>query len=153
MSEVLTDDRGHVRWIVLNRPERMNAITGEMLGEINEALKAADDDSEVRVVVLTGAGRGFCSGLDLKQAAAGEGIGGAGLASAGARHYSTREICTVTLQRMDTPVIGAIEARWAGYINFRTDDQAQRRQRSREMRCCRAARHVSLSLQRRGAPI
>ncbi len=93
----------------------MNAITGTMLGELNEALKAADDDDNVRVVVLTGAGRAFCSGLDLKQAAAGEGIGGAGLASAGARHYSTREICTVTLQRMDTPVVAVINGAAAGY--------------------------------------
>lgn len=115
MSEVLIDDRGSVRWIVLNRPEVMNAITGNMLTQLNEAFKAADDDPDVRVVALTGAGRAFCSGLDLKQAAAGEGIGGSGLASAGARHYSTREICTVTLQRMDKPVIGVINGPAAGY--------------------------------------
>ncbi len=115
MSEVLTEDRGTVRRIILNRPEAMNSITGTMLGELNDALKAADDDPTVRVVVLTGAGRAFCAGLDLKQAAAGEGIGGAGLANAGARHYSTREICTVTLQRMDKPVIGAINGAAAGY--------------------------------------
>jgi len=115
MSEVLIEDRGHARWIILNRPQAMNAITGQMLGELNDAFKAADDDPQVRVVLLRGAGRAFCSGLDLKQAAAGEGIGGAGLASAGARHYSTREICTVTLQRMDTPVIGVINGVAAGY--------------------------------------
>lgn len=115
MSEVIVEDRGSVRWIILNRPEVMNAITGRMLGELNDALKSADDTDSVRVVVLTGAGRGFCSGLDLKQAAAGEGIGGSGLASAGARHHSTREICTVTLQRMDKPVIGAINGVAAGY--------------------------------------
>lgn len=115
MNEVLVQDEGHVRWIILNRPERMNAITGTMLGELNEALKAADDDTSVRVVLLTGEGRAFCSGLDLKQAASGEGIGGAGLASAGVRHLSTREICTVTLQRMDTPVIGVINGAAAGY--------------------------------------
>ncbi len=115
MSEVLVRDEDHVRWIILNRPERMNAITGTMLGELNDALKAADDDTNVRVVLLTGEGRAFCSGLDLKQAASGEGIGGAGLASAGVRHLSTREICTVTLQRMDTPVIGVINGAAAGY--------------------------------------
>lgn len=115
MSEVLIDDRGHVRWILLNRPEAMNAITGTMLGELNHALKEADDDENVRVAVLSGAGRAFCAGLDLKQAAAGEGIGGDGLANAGARHYSTREICTVTLQRMDTPVIAVINGAAAGY--------------------------------------
>jgi enoyl-CoA hydratase/carnithine racemase len=115
MHEVLIEDKGHVRWVTLNRPTTMNAITARMLTELNEAFKAADDDHNVRVVVLTGAGRGFCSGLDLKQAASGEGIGGSDLASAGARHYSTREICTVTLQRMDTPVIGAINGVAAGY--------------------------------------
>ena len=115
MSEVLIEDRGPVRRIILNRPEVMNAITGRMLGELNDALKAADDAPGVRVVVITGAGRAFCAGLDLKQAAAGEGIGGAGLATAGARHHSTREICTVTLQRMDKPVIGAINGAAAGY--------------------------------------
>jgi enoyl-CoA hydratase/carnithine racemase len=113
--EVLVEDRGPVRWLTLNRPEAMNAITGDMLAQLNETLKAADDAPDVRVVVITGAGRAFCAGLDLKQAARGEGIGGAGLASAGARHYSTREICTVTLQRMDTPVIGAINGAAAGY--------------------------------------
>ncbi len=115
MSEVLIEDRGNVRWIILNRPQAMNAITGTMLSQLNDELKAADDDADVRVAVLTGAGRAFCSGLDLKQAAAGEGIGGAGLATAGARHYSTREICTVTLQRMDTPVIAVINGPAAGY--------------------------------------
>ena len=115
MSEVLIEDRGHVRWLTLNRPEVMNAITSDMLSTLNHELKSADDNPNVRVLVITGAGRGFCAGLDLKQAAAGEGIGGADLASAGARHYSTREICTVTLQRMDTPVIAAINGAAAGY--------------------------------------
>ncbi len=115
MPEVVIEDKGAVRWLTLNRPEVMNAITLEMLSRLNDELKKADDDQNVRVLVITGAGRGFCTGLDLKQAAAGEGIGGAGLASAGARHYSTREICTVTMQRMDTPVIAAINGPAAGY--------------------------------------
>ena len=112
-QEVLVEDRGHVRWLMLNRPEAMNSITGTMLDELNDVLKAADDDPEGRVVVLTGVGRAFCAGLDLKQAARGEGIGGA--LSGGSRHYSTREICTVTLQRMDKPVIAAINGAAAGY--------------------------------------
>jgi enoyl-CoA hydratase/carnithine racemase len=115
MSEILTEDHGHVRWIILNRPEVMNAITPTMLDALNEALKAADADPKVRVIVLTGAGRAFCSGLDLKQAAAGEGISGALTSNAGARHYSTREICTVTLQRIDKPAIAAINGVAAGY--------------------------------------
>ena len=111
---ILVENKGHVRWIKLNRPKVMNAITPKMLIQLNEELKAADDSIDVRVVILTGAGKGFCSGLDLKQAAAGDGIAG-GLTQGGARHLSTREICTVTLQRMDTPVIAAINGPTAGY--------------------------------------
>ena len=111
---ILIETNGHVRWITLNRPEVMNAITPQMLTQLNDELKAADDAPDVRVIILTGSGKGFCSGLDLKQAAAGDGIAG-GLTQGGARHLSTREICTVTLQRMDTPVIGVINGAAAGY--------------------------------------
>lgn len=112
---LLVETQGYLRCITLNRPDVMNAITPQMLAELNTALKAADDASDVRVIVLTGAGRAFCSGLDLKQAATGEGIAGAFTGNKGANHYSTREICTVTLQRMDTPVIAAINGPAAGY--------------------------------------
>ena len=87
MSEqpILLENQGYVRWIKLNRPDVMNAITPKMLVQLNEELKAADDEIDVRVVIMTGTGKGFCSGLDLKQAAAGDGIAG-GLTQGGARH-------------------------------------------------------------------
>jgi enoyl-CoA hydratase/carnithine racemase len=56
--------------ITLDRPERLNAWTGEMCGELFEAFDRADSDDEVRAVIVTGAGRGFCAGADL--AAGGE---------------------------------------------------------------------------------
>ena len=112
---LLIEDKGAVRWIWMNRPQAMNAITPKMLTDLNTVLKTAEEDRNVRVIVLSGKGRGFCSGLDLKQAAKGEGIGGALTNRKGAVHYSTREICTVTLQRMDKPVIGAINGVAAGY--------------------------------------
>ena len=112
---ILIEDRGATRWIKLNRPQAMNAITPAMLLQLNDSLKAAERDRSVRVVVLSGQGRGFCSGLDLKQASAGEGIGGQLAGQKGASHYSTLEICTVTLQRMDKPVIAAINGVAAGY--------------------------------------
>src|SRR5581483_5140032 len=77
-DEVLVETDGAVRTITLNRPDRLNAISGPMLGALSSALVAADRDPEVRVIVLTGAGRGFCAGLDLKEASSGQGIGGGG---------------------------------------------------------------------------
>ena len=67
MNEVVVENRGNVRWIKLNRPQVMNAITSEMLSSLNEELKKADEHKETRVIVLTGEGKGFCSGHDLKE--------------------------------------------------------------------------------------
>jgi enoyl-CoA hydratase/carnithine racemase len=56
----------HVLTITLNRPERLNAYTGTMAREMIEAFDAADADDDVRAIVVTGAGRGFCAGADLE---------------------------------------------------------------------------------------
>lgn len=53
--------------LTLNRPEAMNALTTPMMDEMKAALKAADRDAAVRAVILTGAGKGFCSGADLSE--------------------------------------------------------------------------------------
>jgi enoyl-CoA hydratase len=60
-----TDDR--VATITLNRPERLNAINQAMPSEIRTAVEAANDDDDIHVIVLTGAGRAFCAGYDLKE--------------------------------------------------------------------------------------
>ncbi|AII10952.1 enoyl-CoA hydratase/isomerase family protein [Rhodococcus opacus] len=62
---ILTEDRGPVRVVTLNRPERRNAIDLVLRVELAEALERASDDSAVRVVVLTGSGGTFCSGGDI----------------------------------------------------------------------------------------
>jgi len=58
-------DQG-VAWITLNRPERLNAMSPEMINEWTQAIQTASRDDKVRVIVVTGAGRAFCTGLDLK---------------------------------------------------------------------------------------
>src|SRR4026208_1941980 len=55
--------------LTLNRPERRNALTIELLRELNAALKIASDEPKERVIILRGSGMAFCTGLDLKEAA------------------------------------------------------------------------------------
>ncbi len=62
---VLVEDDGAVRTITLNRPHRLNAITEELMDDLNGALAAAQADAGVAAIVLTGAGRAFCAGDDL----------------------------------------------------------------------------------------
>jgi len=115
MPDLLTEVRDRVAFVTLNRPERLNAISVPMLEALTEALVAFDRSEEVRAIVLTGAGRGFCSGLDLKDAAEGKGIGGAALATGGATHLRTRDLPTTVLHQLDTPIIAAINGAAAGY--------------------------------------
>jgi enoyl-CoA hydratase len=66
---LLERPREGVALVILNRPERLNAITFQMFDEFHEVCAELAADTSVRAVVVTGAGRGFCSGLDLDQAA------------------------------------------------------------------------------------
>lgn len=64
-SEVLVADAGGIRTVTLNRPDVLNAMTDAMREAIAEAVRDFDANDDLRVLVLTGAGRGFCSGADL----------------------------------------------------------------------------------------
>jgi len=69
MSIVYTEDRGHVRHVVLNRPEKRNAMNQELLRALGDALRAAAADDSVRCVVLRGEGPVFSAGVDLVELA------------------------------------------------------------------------------------
>src|SRR5215216_2284274 len=105
MSElVLTEDRGAVRHVVLNRPEKRNAFHGELVLATGAALRAAADDAAVRCVVLRGAGPMFSSGMDLGALA--------GLAEAPERLRAFRRTCVEAwnlAEEMPKPVICAIQ--------------------------------------------
>ncbi|HKV18409.1 MAG TPA: crotonase/enoyl-CoA hydratase family protein [Mycobacterium sp.] len=62
----LTERRGNVMVITLNRPEARNAVNSALSTAVGDALQEAQDDTEVRAVVITGAGESFCAGADLK---------------------------------------------------------------------------------------
>ena len=69
MSDViLTERRGGALLITLNRPDQMNALSSELVRGLGTALREAGSDDEVRVVLITGAGRAFCAGADLIEA-------------------------------------------------------------------------------------
>ena len=102
----------HIATITLNRPERLNTISREMLDELCVMLNRANEDADVRVIVLTGTGRAFCAGLDLNEAASGEGIG------TGSRFAATldlRNTPPTVLHAIDKPVICALNGSAAGY--------------------------------------
>ena len=67
---VLYEPRGPAAWITLNRPDKLNALSAEVVRELRAALDRAAADDEVKVVVLTGAGRAFSAGYDLSEEAA-----------------------------------------------------------------------------------
>jgi enoyl-CoA hydratase/carnithine racemase len=109
---VLLERDGHVGLITLNRPERLNAINTDMIARLSEVLLQCEQDRTVRVIILTGAGRGFCSGLDLQAVADGSMGVGAGGSPGG---VSISEHPPFVLRRMDTPVVCALNGPASGY--------------------------------------
>lgn len=72
MEPLLTCARdGHVATVTLNRPDVRNALSHDLRGQLRETVAELDDDGSVRAIVLTGAGSAFCSGVDLRELAAG----------------------------------------------------------------------------------
>jgi enoyl-CoA hydratase/carnithine racemase len=115
MGELLVERDGYVAVVTLNRPERLNAITGPMLDSFSKELVALDDDAEVRAIVITGAGRGFCAGLDLQDQMSGQGLGqGDGIGSVTQR-FNLRDAPPTVLHNLDTPTICALNGGAAGY--------------------------------------
>jgi len=68
-KNILIEARDRVSYITLNRPEKLNALTVELMADLIDAVKAAEADEAIGCLVLQGAGRAFCSGRDLKERA------------------------------------------------------------------------------------
>ena len=77
-----------VLWCTLDRPDALNAMSPKLVDELHALYDALADEPETRVVVLRGAGRAFCAGLDLKQAGSGGGDGGVSASMRGQRHIA-----------------------------------------------------------------
>jgi enoyl-CoA hydratase/carnithine racemase len=116
-TEVLYEVADHVATITLNAPQRMNTISGPMLDELSERLLEADRARDVRVIVLTGAGRAFCAGLDLAAQSAGPkgSLGNLGSLDSNPGEFDLRNAPPIVLHHIDTPTICALNGGAAGY--------------------------------------
>ena len=106
---------GHVATITLNRPERLNALNTALALDFHNALDEVADDNDIRAVIVTGAGRGFCSGADVGQmqnSLEGQGGGPAPL-QRGGMPAGVSEL-TPHLRRIPQPVIAAVNGVAAG---------------------------------------
>jgi enoyl-CoA hydratase/carnithine racemase len=110
-NEVLYDVADHIAVITLNAPERMNTISGPMLNDLTRLLIRANEDRDVRCVILTGNGRAFCAGLDLRKERSGDGLS----AASSATSLDLRNTPPTVLQAMDKPTICAVNGGAAGY--------------------------------------
>jgi len=103
-----------VTQLTLNRPERLNAMTHELVEELHQSLDTIAADRSCRVVVLTGAGRGFCAGLDLKGAGAPPGAEGMGTAAGGMRSQQHIARLVPHMRATPQPIIAAVNGPASG---------------------------------------
>ncbi|OAN38071.1 enoyl-CoA hydratase/isomerase family protein [Mycolicibacterium iranicum] len=110
MSSTLevTLPRPEIAVLTLNRPDKLNALSYELVEALHDALDAAGNDNTVRVVVMTGAGRGFCSGLDLSAPNPDEAGGGTEFPRSGMRWQERIAELTAKIHRLRQPVIAAV---------------------------------------------
>jgi enoyl-CoA hydratase len=98
----------HVAVVTLNRPDRLNALSIDLALALDETLVAVGDENDTWVVVVTGAGRGFCSGLDLKDYGVLPGIDGLTVGRIAQRSMRAYSRLVLTLRRIPQPVIAAV---------------------------------------------
>ena len=117
-SDVLYDVVDSVATITLNRPEKLNALSADLTLGVAEFIERASVDDGVRVVVLTGAGRGFCSGQDLSggRSIAEPGTSGDQPPSVADRRYNLRGVQRIgrAVQQLDKPYLAAVNGPAAG---------------------------------------
>lgn len=104
----ITKPRPHVGLITLNRPERMNALSFDTVQPLHEAILEVGADNDVWAVVLTGAGRGFCSGLDLEDHGIPPNIAGLPMSRIATRAMAIFSDLVPAMRNIPQPVIGAI---------------------------------------------
>lgn len=113
-TTLLTEQRGHALWVTLNRPEALNAMSRTLVGELRELFGGLGDRRDTRVVVLRGAGRAFCAGLDLKEDVGGDDGGVGGSVQAGLRAQRRISELVMLMRRAPQPIIAAVHGAACG---------------------------------------
>ena len=110
-SALLVRLEGQVAWVTLNRPHRLNALDADLIEQLTAFFGKLDAESPARVVILTGAGRTFCAGLDLKDALAG-GVG----RDVGQMLQSQKRVrdIMVAMRRCPQPIISIVNGAASG---------------------------------------
>ncbi|PJW14229.1 enoyl-CoA hydratase [Geobacillus sp. Manikaran-105] len=106
-SHLLVEQSGSVLWLTLNRPERLNAFSPEMIAGLTDEIERAAADDAVRVIVLSGAGRAFCAGGDVKTM-------GQSSAPQAYEHIGRLNRLILTMQRCEKPIMAAVHGFAAG---------------------------------------
>lgn len=116
MFETIRVEReGHLTWLVLNRPDALNAMDDRLIAEVSDFFRGLTDDRETRVVAMRGEGRAFCAGLDLKAQGGGGGTGGVGGSVAGGLRAQRRVSEIVLLmRRAPQPILAAVHGAACG---------------------------------------
>ena len=110
-TEVTYEVKHHVATLTINRPEAQNTISGPMLDAMTRHLVTANEDPEVRAIVLTATGRFFCAGLDLRSGSVSGGLS----SGAGPANLDLRNTPPTVLHAVDKPTICALNGSAAGY--------------------------------------
>jgi enoyl-CoA hydratase/carnithine racemase len=105
---LVTHPRPEIAVLTLNRPDKLNALSYELVEALHAALDELAVDNTVRAVVVTGAGRGFCSGLDLSAPSPTEAGGGTEFPRSGMRWQERIADLTAKIHRLRQPVIAAV---------------------------------------------
>lgn len=99
-AKVIVEELGPVLLMTLNRPEVLNAVDGELSDQLGRALTRLEESSELRVGVITGSGRAFCAGLDMKAVANGAAIE--------ATRHPVRGFAGIAERQLMKPLIAAV---------------------------------------------
>jgi enoyl-CoA hydratase/carnithine racemase len=111
-DDVLYAVEDHIATITFNKPDKQNTISGPMLGNLTEFLLKADADTDVRAIIITGTGKFFCAGLDLRGSDITDNLS---KGRSSPVNIDLRNTPPTVLHNLDTPTIAALNGSAAGY--------------------------------------